>query len=74
MSLLPVPRIIPSSHKPGTKDGSDEMKLLIVDDHAAMRRLVGRQWTDSWSGPQSRSLRIRFEREPPRDPRVARNL
>ena len=38
----PRRRIIPPSHKPRTKDGSDRMKLLIVDDHAAMRRLIGR--------------------------------
>jgi len=46
MSRLSVPRIIPASHKPRTKDGSDEMKLLIVDDHAAMRRLIGRVVSD----------------------------
>ena len=37
MSRPRVPRIIPASHKPRTKDGSDGMKLLIVDDHVAMR-------------------------------------
>ena len=46
MSRLPVPRIIPASHTPRTKDGSDEMKLLIVDDHVAMRRLIGRVVSD----------------------------
>ena len=81
------------------------MRLLIVDDHAAMRRLIGRVVSDMVSeieecGDGAEALDayhrclpdwvlmdiemhqveragacgIRFEREPPRDPRAARTL
>ena len=46
MSRQPVAWIMPASHKPRAKDGKRRMKLLIVDDHAAMRRLIGRVVSD----------------------------
>src|SRR6185369_13341693 len=46
MSRLHVPRIIPPLTSPEGKTVATRMKLLIVDDHVAMRRLIGRVVSD----------------------------